>query len=193
MKVIAFEGLDNSGKSTQCSLLQTSLESLGYSVFLESGDVSMIYPTIRELFRRGGVSPHTNALLFAADLFDRWHMLDTNVDVVIFDRYIYSIVAYGLANGLDREWIDCAVNPLRKADVIFLLDISADEYQRRVQGRERYISPFPLNHLEKVRARYLDLCEDFGFDFLDGSLSKEVIAARILDRVCYLLEGSGRK
>lgn len=92
-----------------------------------------------------------------------------------------------------EEWIDCAVNPLRKADVIFLLDISADEYQRRVQGRERYISPFPLNHLEKVRARYLDLCEDFGFDFLDGSLSKEAIAVHVLDRARYLLEGSGRK
>ena len=155
--------------------------------------MSMIYPTIRELFRRGGVSLHTNALLFAADLFDRWHMLDANVDVVIFDRYIYSIVAYGLANGLDREWISCTVDPLRKADAVFLLDISADEYQRRIQGRERYISPFPLNHLEKVRARYLDLCEDFGFDFLDGSLSEEAIAVHVLDRVRCLLEGSGRK
>lgn len=175
MKVIAFEGLDNSGKSTQCQLLKNNLENDGYSVSLISGNDSTIYPVIRKLFQRGEFSPFTNALLFAADIFDRWYVLDGSSDVIIFDRYLYSLVTYGLMNGLGKKWIANITQPLQQADIIFFLDISLEEYLERIQGNEIYISPYPLSKLAIVRENYYTLCEEYGFFYIDGHLTKEEI------------------
>lgn len=135
---IAVEGGDGAGKSTQARRLGEWLERQGYVVrhTREPGGTSL-GRTLRELVLHGedgSVSPHAEALIFAAD---RAHHVATVVrpalergEVVLTDRYLDSSVAY---QGAARELGHAEVRQLSLwategllPDLTILLDVSAE-------------------------------------------------------------------
>src|SRR5580704_1885310 len=70
--LIAFEGLDGAGKSTQIGLLHKWLESAGFAVTLTRSNKSeLVGPTIRAARKQRTLRPTTACLLQAADLAER--------------------------------------------------------------------------------------------------------------------------
>ena len=110
--LIAFEGIDGTGKSTQCRMLSKFLSEKGVS------NISFAEPTngkwglkIRRLLSQGrnGVSAEEELKWF---LNDRKEDVEFNINpalkagkVVLMDRYYFSTAAYQGALGLDPQEI----------------------------------------------------------------------------------------
>ena len=109
-RLLAFEGLDGSGKSTQARLLVKWLQSLGYRVFFTEWNSSEL---VSEVIRRGKkknlLTPTTFSLIHATDFADRFerHILPPLRAgyIVICDRYVYTAFARDRARGCDPEWL----------------------------------------------------------------------------------------
>ena len=76
--------------------------------------------------------------------------------IFIADRYIDSTMAYGIASGVDRAWLQRVKRCLPQPDLSILLDIPVEEsFRRRPERRDSIESDARL--LASVRAAYLDL------------------------------------
>lgn len=110
-RLIVFEGIDGTGKSTQIVLLAAYLERLGYHVLVTREPTDGVHGRkIRELYtRRMASTPADELALFLADR--REHVQQVVVPalehatIVLCDRYYLSTVAYQGANGFDPEEI----------------------------------------------------------------------------------------
>lgn len=196
-KLIVFEGLDGSGKTTQSKLLCDILRKDGHSVELLAFPVRTT--TIGKLLNqylsstvedsKGAMNKHAIHLMFSAN---RWEMSDTihallnNNVTVILDRYNISGLAYSMANELDRAWCESADIGLPLADMIIYIDIEAKVSENRItKGREIYESS---TFQSKVATAYSEILQDYGDNWItiDGHDSIENIHNIICKRLCSL-------
>ncbi len=157
--LIAFEGLDQSGKETQARLLGMRLEQEGRTVravsFPDYG--TPIGREIRQALDGGrDFPPDVMQLLYVANRFEWRQQMEAWLaagDVVICDRYRASSVAYGEAQGLDAVWLEEIQRGLRPADVTVLLDIAPETaVGRKATNRDKYERDLAL--LGRVRESY---------------------------------------
>src|SRR5688500_16761547 len=109
-KIIAIEGTDGVGRSTQIALLREWLEVQGYGV-IETGWTrsELMQPTIDLAKSSNTLNKLTFVLLYATDFADR---LEKEIIpalkagfIVLSDCYIYTAMARGGVRGVDRTWI----------------------------------------------------------------------------------------
>jgi dTMP kinase len=108
--LIAVEGCDGSGKSTQIGLLYRHLRRKGLPVHLTSWNSSpSVHPLQRQAKRERILTPRTYALLNASDFADRYEReIAPRLrlrQIVLCDRYVGTAYARDEARGLDRTWI----------------------------------------------------------------------------------------
>ena len=158
--LIALEGVDGTGKSTQCGLLADYLESVGYSVDrLREPTTGKWGQKIRKILTegRGDVTPKEELQYF---INDRKEDVEQNIapalkqgKIVLIDRYYYSTAAYQGALGFDPKKIiedNEAFAP--RPDLLFIIRGSLDESFRRIeQGRDSFSSFEKRDYLEKVQ------------------------------------------
>jgi dTMP kinase len=186
--LIAFEGLDQSGKETQARLLGESLVARGRRVeALSFPDYATpIGHEIGEaLAGRREFPPDVMQLLYVANRYE-WkprivEWLDAGA-VVICDRYQASSIAYGESQGLDAAWLTDAQRYLPQPDLTFVLDIAPETAAARKRtNRDRYERDMAL--LSRVRESYRRQAGHPGWLLVDGEQPKDVIARQILDVV----------
>lgn len=162
---IALEGIDGSGKSTQCRLLAEWLEGLGVSIIVtaEPGGTAL-GQRLRALLLLGTepMSPLAELFLFQASRAELLHQVIrpalTRSQVVLCDRYTLSTLAYqgygiGLPVDLVRQSCQLATGGL-EPDLTLLLDLPvADSLSRRKQT-DRVESRPPEYH-QRVREGFL--------------------------------------
>jgi dTMP kinase len=186
--LIAFEGLDQSGKETQARHLRARLQQDGHVVralsFPDYG--TPIGTEIRHaLDGEREFGPEVMQLLYVANRFEQkprlalW--LDSG-DVVVCDRYRASSIAYGEAQGLDPEWLELIQRDLPPATVTVLLDIAPETAVARKQsGRDRYERDLSL--LARVRQSYRRQAAASGWILIDAEQSKDAVATAVLRAV----------
>ncbi len=140
--LIAVEGIDGGGKSTQVKLLAQWLEAMGRTTLLlkepTTGPIGM---RIRELAKTGRLDAQTEFELFRED---RRQNVEENIlpglregRVVILDRYYISTMAYQGALGMDPEFIRQANEAFApRPDLVVLVDLPVDVALSRIHGRE---------------------------------------------------------
>src|SRR5215831_1488031 len=157
--LIAFEGLDQSGKETQARLLRARLEAGGHRVetltFPDDSttlgkDIRSALAGIREY------APDVMQLLYIANRYERrkdmGRWLAEGV-VVLCDRYIASSVAYGEAQGIDPAWLSDVQRTLPHPALTLLLDIApTTALTRKAANRDRFERDLDL--LARVRDSY---------------------------------------
>ena len=143
---VVFEGVDGSGKSTQCQLLYDRLVKNGIPATLvrEPGGTKT-GECIRKWLSSGtDIDPMSELLLFSAArsaLISQKIQPTLNVgNVVISDRYMYSSIAYqSFGRGLDLEKI-MTINHIATEgltpDIAFLIDIPPEVSLKRINNRE---------------------------------------------------------
>lgn len=144
--LIAIEGLDRTGKTTQTERLLAKLKELNITHKLvkfpkrdtQIGKLINTYLTEKS-FELNDQAAH---LLFSAN---RWEVIEEikkdlqDGTVVILDRYVYSGVAYSAAKGLDFQWCLSPDIGLPKPDLtIFLKFRQSENASRAGFGDERY-------------------------------------------------------
>ncbi len=165
--MISFEGIEGSGKSTQCRYLISDLRRRGLKVeFLREPGSSYFGEKIREilLFGKGRLNNFCEMLLFIAA---RTQLVEEKIkkafakkDVIVLDRYIDATVAYqGYAGGQNIEMINLLNKHAASGafpDLTILLDLPVKTGLSRCSGNDRF-EKRGISFHEKVRSGYLEL------------------------------------
>jgi dTMP kinase len=182
--LVAFEGLDQSGKQTQAERLRDFLAGHARQARLISfPDYST--PIGREigLALRGERSFGADVmqLLYVANRHEHKPEIEEAMargEVVVCDRYLASSIAYGEAQSLDPIWLREIQRFLPQPDVTVLLDIAPEvSARRKTHDRDKYEQDLSL--LGRVRASYLAQAAAGQWVRLDADQPREVIAAAI--------------
>jgi len=158
--LIAFEGLDQSGKQTQAERLRDRLTAIGRRVRLLSFPdyTTAIGQEIGRALRGERQYPaEVMQLLYVANRYEWKPEIErerASGTVLVCDRYLASSIAYGEAQGLDGAWLRDAQKYLPQPDLTLLLDIPPDvSAQRKTVDRDAYERDLAL--LARVRQSYL--------------------------------------
>jgi dTMP kinase len=186
--LVAFEGLDQSGKQTQAELLRDRLTSNGRSVQLLSFPD---YHTVigaeigRALRGERDYTADVMQLLYVANRYEWKGEIARAKEagtIVICDRYIASSIAYGEAQGLHAVWLADIQKYLPQPDITFLLDIAPEmSARRKTVDRDRYERDLSL--LSRVRDSYLRQSHAAGWVRLDAARPPDAIAADVYNAV----------
>ena len=109
-RLIAVEGLDGSGKSTQIYLLKRWLELQGLKVFFSEWNSSeLVKNATSKGKKRELLTPTTFSLIHATDFADRYErqlvpLLRAGY-LVLCDRYIFTAFARDTVRGCPPEWV----------------------------------------------------------------------------------------
>ena len=182
--LIAFEGLDQSGKQTQAELLRDRLIAGGRSVYLLSfPDYGTPIGEEIERALRGArnYAADVMQLLYVANRYEWRTEIErrrNDGEILICDRYLASSVAYGEAQGLDSAWLLEIQRHLPQPDLTFLLDIAPEvSAKRKTADRDRYERDLAL--LGRVRSSYLRLAEKDGWTRLSADRDRALVAAEV--------------
>ena len=194
---IAFEGGEGSGKTTQARLIAIWLREIGYDVVTthEPG-ATKVGMRLRALLldtAHTGMSPHAEALMYAADRAEHVaSVIKPALDrgaVVISDRYVDSSLAYqgngrGLSNS-DIAQLNSWATGGRMPDLTILLDMPPEAgLGRRARSADRLEAEPPEFH-RRVRAGFLALAREDPprYLVLDATRSVAEISSEIKDRI----------
>jgi dTMP kinase len=182
--LIAFEGLDQSGKQTQAELLRDRLKAEGHKSRLVSFPdygTSIGEEIARALQGEREYGADVMQLLYVANRYERKPDLQRWLDgglVLVCDRYRASSVAYGEAFGLDAMWLAEIQKFLPPPSLTILLDIAPETAaKRKSTDRDRYERDLAL--LARVRGSYQRQAAEEGWTILDGERTKEAIAEEV--------------
>ena len=190
--LIAFEGLDQSGKQTQAERVQEFVLKRGGDCRLVSfpdyttangGEIS------NALHGERDYGPDVMQLMYVANRYERRAEMASWLEqgtVLVCDRYRASSVAYGEAQGLDPVWLRDMQRYLPNADLTILLDIAPETaVQRKAKGRDRYERDLAL--LSRVRESYRRQAAQEGWLTLNGERPRDDVSADVLNAVERLL------
>jgi dTMP kinase len=172
-KLIAIEGIDQSGKRTQTHLMARKLRARGHPFSIYD------FPDYRTLLGRqlraylsgkNQLDFRAVHLLYAANKWERAAEITTRIRrgrMVLVNRYSPSNLAYGVAHGLPLKWLYSLEKDLPKPDIVFVLDVSPRISFAR-KKRRRDVHETNLAYLRKVRSAYLRLARKFSWKIVDG-------------------------
>jgi dTMP kinase len=160
--LIALEGIDGTGKSTQLPLLAAYLRGRGHAVIETREPTDGPYgQQIRVLYRnRKQVSPERELELFVLDR--RQHVtecirpaLDRGA-IVLTDRYYFSTAAYQGAAGCDPAHVFARHDFAPEPDLVLLLTLTVEESISRIRNlRGEALNDFEQQEqLEKVASLF---------------------------------------
>jgi dTMP kinase len=182
--LIAFEGLDQSGKETQSRRYRDQLRSAGQKarvVSFPDYGTSIGEEIARALQGEREYGPDVMQLLYVANRYerkpdiDRWQRAGITL---LCDRYVASSIAYGEAQGLDVAWLVSMQQFLPQPDLTVFLDIAPETaLERKATGRDRYERDHALQ--VGVRESYQRQGADERWLRVDGERAPDDVAAEV--------------
>lgn len=187
--LIAVEGLDGSGKSTQVRLLYNWLYGARLRVFFTEWNSSDL---VKEATRRGKkaqlLTPTTFSLIHATDFADRYErqilpMLKGGF-IVLCDRYFFTSFARDAVRGCDPAWLRNNYGFARVPDITLYFRLPLETALGRIlEGRPRLkyfeagmdlgLSPDIQESFRifqgRIMGQYDQLAEEFGFTTIDAT------------------------
>jgi dTMP kinase len=186
--LIAFEGLDQSGKQTQAELLRDYLKAQGRKARLVSFPdygTSIGEEIARALSNERDYDADVMQLLYVANRYEKKPDLKRWIEgglILVADRYTASSVAYGEAFGLDPAWLTDMQRFLPPARLTILLDIAPETaVKRKSVDRDRYERDLAMQ--ARVRESYHRQASAQGWIVLDGERAKDEITADVVSAV----------
>lgn len=188
-KLIAVEGLDGSGKSTQLALLRRWLELEGYRVFFTEWNSSAVVKNVTKKGKQQKLlTPTTFSLVHAADFADRYErqiypLLQAGY-LVLADRYVFTAFARDSVRGCNPKWLRTLYDFARLPDITFFFDVPLDVALGRIlTGRPQlkfHEAGMDLGLSEDVEesfkifqgmiySAYRNMKREFDFDVVDAT------------------------
>ena len=186
--LIAFEGLDQSGKQTQAERLLDAFRKAGRSAeFLTFPEYTTDIGEEIGAALRGerGYQPDTLQLLYIANRFEFRPRIASWLDagtMVVCDRYLASSIAYGEAQGVDAAWLTEIQRHLPQPSLTILLDMKPEvSLTRKKADRDKFERDMPL--LGRVRDSYLRQAQQGGWATIGAERDKDAVSADVINAV----------
>lgn len=188
-KLIAVEGLDGSGKSTQIHLVKRWLELSGTRVFFTQWNSSRLVKPSTSKGKTGRLlTPTTFSLIHATDFADRYERqilprLQAGY-IVLADRYVFTAFARDVVRGVDPDWVERNYRFAVKPDITFYFRaplevalgrilIGRPELKYHEAGLDMGWSNDPYESFRIFQGRIFDQYENmikrFGFTVMDAT------------------------
>lgn len=188
-KLIAVEGLDGSGKSTQIYLLKRWLELQNMKVsFTEWNSSLLVKSATRKGKKQQLLTATTFSLIHATDFAHRYERhvvpLLRHGYVVLADRYIFTALARDAVRGCDRDWIRNLYSFAVQPDVTFYFDVPLETAIGRIlggrpvlkfheAGMDLGLSRDPTESFQlfqgRIKDEYSRLSSEFDFTVMDAT------------------------
>lgn len=197
-KIIALEGTDGVGRSTQLRLLREWLEVQGFGVVDTGWTRSRLMAKTIMLAKEGHqLNRLTYTLLYATDFADR---LENEIIpalrsgfIVLADRYIYTVFARAKVRGVDSQWVRRLFGFALRPDLTLYLKIDINTLTRRVlesrgmdyweSGMDQYPGLDPYESFRKYQSQLIrefnSLAREFNFVTLDARKSIQRIQTEL--------------
>lgn len=188
-RLIAVEGLDGSGKSTQIYLLKRWLELQGLKVYFSEWNSSELVKSATSKGKKQALlTPTTFSLIHATDFADRYErhlvpLLRAGY-LVLCDRYIFTAFARDVVRGCPPEWVRGLYNFAALPDLTFFFKADLEvSLQRILDGRPQLkyfeagmdlrLSTDPYESFRifqgRILEQYLAMSTEFGFLVIDAN------------------------
>jgi dTMP kinase len=206
-RLIAVEGLDGSGKSTQIHLLKRWLELQGLKVFFSEWNSStLVKAATSKAKKRELLTPTTFSLIHATDFADRYERqivpLIRAGYIALCDRYIFTAFARDTVRGCPPDWVRGNYNFALLPDLTFFFKSRLDVSLQRIldnrpqlkyfeAGMDLGLSNDPYESFKlfqgKILDQYLHMSGEFKFLVIDANqpietqqnLVRELVSARL--------------
>jgi dTMP kinase len=186
--LIAFEGLDQSGKQTQAERVRDRVTALGRECRLLSFPdyhTPIGAEIAKALHGERDYAADVMQLMYVANRYEKRGEMTSALEagtILVCDRYLASSIAYGEAQELDPEWLRAVQKYLPQPDLTILLDIAPDTaVQRKATNRDRYERDLAL--LSRVRESYHRQAARDGWLRLDGERPRDAVSADVVSAV----------
>jgi dTMP kinase len=206
-RLIAVEGLDGSGKSTQIHLLQKWLEVQGLKVFFSSWNSSEVVKSATSKGKnRQLLTPTTFSLIHATDFADRYErqllpLLRAGY-IVLCDRYIFTAFVRDTVRGCPPAWVRGLYNFAALPDLTFFFKADLEVSLARILDGRPELKWFEAgmdlelsnDRYESFRIfqgrmlqRYMNMEDEFNFITVDANVPietqqtfvRQTVAARL--------------
>src|SRR5215471_15423177 len=188
-RLIAVEGLDGSGKSTQIYLLKRWLEQQQLKVYFSEWNSSEIVKAATSKGKkRELLTPTTFSLIHATDFADRYErhlvpLLRAGY-LVLCDRYIFTAFARDVVRGCPPEWVRGLYNFAALPDLTFFFKADLEVSLQRIldggpqlkyfeAGMDLRLSTDPYESFRIFQGRmleqYLAMSTEFSFLVIDAN------------------------
>jgi dTMP kinase len=208
-KIIAIEGTDGVGRSTQIRLLREWLEVQGYGV-IETGWTrsALMQPTIDLAKSSNTLNKLTFVLLYATDFADR---LEKEIIpalkagfIVLADRYIFTALARAGVRNVDRTWMRNLYGFAIAPHLVFYLKIDERTLIRRVldsRGMNFWESGMDLKLADDIHdsfrayqrallREYNSMADEFAFRVVDAKRRVDAIQEELRRQIGEFLAGT---
>ncbi|HEX3626352.1 MAG TPA: thymidylate kinase [Verrucomicrobiae bacterium] len=192
-RLIAVEGLDGSGKSTQIYLLKRWLEAEGIKVYFSEWNSSeLVKSATSKGKKRELLTPTTFCLIHATDFADRYerHLLPLLRAgyVVLCDRYVFTAFARDVVRGCLPEWVRGIYNFAALPDITFFFKTDLEVSLNRIlEGRPKLkffeagmdlrLSTDPYESFRifqgRILEQYVAMSDEFKFVVMDANQNVE--------------------
>ena len=207
-RLIAVEGLDGSGKSTQIYLLKRWLENQGLKVYFSEWNSSeLVKAATSKGKKRELLTPTTFSLIHATDFADRYerHLLPLVRAgyLVLCDRYIFTAFARDTVRGCPPEWVRGIYSYAALPDLTFFFKADLEVSLNRIldgrpqlkyfeAGMDLRLSTDPYESFRIFQGRilelYLAMSPEFDFQVIDANQSVEAQQAFVRQLVSHRID-----
>lgn len=206
-RLVAVEGLDGSGKSTQIYLLKRWLQLQGMKVFFSEWNSSALVKSATSKGKKTALlTPSTFSLIHATDFADRYErqlvpLLRAGY-IVLCDRYVFTAFARDTVRGCPPEWVRGIYNFAALPDLTFFFKANLEVSLRRIldgrpelkhfeAGMDLHLSADPYESFRifqgQILEQYLAMSTEFNFLVIDAnkpvetqqSVVRQLVSARI--------------
>jgi dTMP kinase len=180
-RLIAVEGIDGSGKSTQLLLLERWLRTRGYPVhFTEWNSSRLVRRSMSRGKKKNLLTPTTFSLLHAVDFADRltYQILPPLKAgmIVLADRYAYTAFARDVARGVHPEWVRQVYSFALRPDLTLYFRVPIEiSLERLLAGRAKLkyheagmdvtLEVDPVESFRGFQSRVLAIYDQLGAEF----------------------------
>ncbi len=183
--IVVIEGGDQAGKKTQTALMEKALKKrkIKTKTFSFPDYSTPIGKEIKKyLSGKRKFPPQVIHCLLAANRWEKLHEIQSAQEknsVLIMNRYYQSNLVYGLANGMQKKWLENLDAGLPKADLVILLDVSQREsFQRKKSNRDKFEKN--KEFLQKISRIYKTTAKKQHWKIVNASQPKDKVHQDIL-------------
>jgi len=206
-KLIAVEGIDGSGKSTQIYLVKRWLELEGIKVYFTEWNSSVIVKSAtKKGKKRNLLTPTTFSLIHSTDFADRYErqmlpLLRAGY-IVLADRYMFTAFARDCVRGCDKKWVRNLYSFAVKPALTFYFKLPLKNAMERIlsgrpklkyheAGMDLNLSDDPYKSFElfqgKINNEYQAMTREFDFTVINAlepiEKQQELVRRIIADKI----------